>query len=95
MCRDVTAVVVSYINCFMHAQENHPTFALPWRATHVTSSPLEVAVTFLGSVLGSRAPGKVPLEDMVLEGHAQTMIAGGWLIRFSHIPLSPATISQD
>lgn len=30
-----------------------------------------------GSVLGSRGTGKVPLEDMVLEGHAQTMTAGG------------------
>lgn len=51
------------LNRFMHAHENHPTFTLLWRATHVTSSPLEVAVTFLGSMLESGGTRKVPLED--------------------------------
>lgn len=79
----------------MHAQGIHPTFTLLWRATHVTSSPLEVAVTFLGSVLGSGGTRKTPLEDMVLEGHAQSKTAAGRFIQVNHIPLSPATISQD
>lgn len=54
MCWDVTAVVVRSINRFMHAQEN-PHIYPAVEGHHFTSSPLEVAVTFLGSVLESRS----------------------------------------
>ena len=62
MCWDVTAVIVKYYQLLHARTRESPTLTLPWKATHFTSSPLEIAVTFLGSVLGSRGTGKSPIR---------------------------------
>lgn len=95
VCRDVTAVVVRYQSLHARTRESpHIYPAVEGHPFHKQSTGSCRYIPWV-SVRKQEHPGKIPLEDMVPEGHAQTMTAGGWLIRFSHIPLSPATISQD
>ena len=79
MCWDVTAVIVKYYQLLHARTRESPTLTLLWKATHFTSSPLEIAVTFLGSVLGSRGTGKSPIRRHGT-GRACTDYDSRWLI---------------